>query len=256
MFNVMIFALLTGLMALTSASCESNWHTGSKDAPTQVVEKPDHTPNVEDGMGLLFTFPDQSGRLQTVSSLAAIDRAARASVIVTNPQHPAPKGSVYVVDLTKKDSGPHLSTLQKKSVWLDRVIPKITETKLYNTALVPSETATMEHTPKAVAKIPKRRRSRKKAGALSAQRRVVIYSTSWCPSCKAAKAFFKQVGVDYQEIDVEQSQAAAKALLSIQRRNGYKVGSVPLIMVGKRAYQGFSPLQMSGALQAAGIHVQ
>lgn len=39
--------------------------------------------------------------------------------------------------------------------------------------------------------------------------RVVIYSTSWCPSCIGAKVLLEQHGVRYREIDGELKWGAA-----------------------------------------------
>ena len=32
---------------------------------------------------------------------------------------------------------------------------------------------------------------------------IIIYTTSWCPSCVNAKAFFDGIGAAYTEIDIE-----------------------------------------------------
>src|SRR5207249_2913561 len=39
----------------------------------------------------------------------------------------------------------------------------------------------------------------------AAEKRVVMFTTSHCPACKAAKAYFARKGVSYEEHDVETS---------------------------------------------------
>jgi len=77
---------------------------------------------------------------------------------------------------------------------------------------------------------------------------VVVYGTSWCPACRAARQYFRQNGIRYRNIDVDSNQAAAAKMASIQRSNGYPIGSIPLIVIGGRAYQGFSPLGMASII--------
>jgi glutaredoxin len=38
---------------------------------------------------------------------------------------------------------------------------------------------------------------------------VVMYCTPWCPDCKRARGYFKELGVEYLEIDITRDRAAA-----------------------------------------------
>jgi glutaredoxin len=38
---------------------------------------------------------------------------------------------------------------------------------------------------------------------------VVLYCTSWCPSCRSARAFFKDRGIEFVEVDITKNRAAA-----------------------------------------------
>lgn len=64
---------------------------------------------------------------------------------------------------------------------------------------------------------------------------VTMYSTSWCPHCKRARAYFAQKGIRFTEIDVEKSAAG--------RRDYEALGAsgVPVILVGDKMMRGFSP---------------
>jgi glutaredoxin len=76
---------------------------------------------------------------------------------------------------------------------------------------------------------------------------VVMYTTSWCASCKKAKAYLTGKGVPFRELDVEQS---AEAHQQFQQLGGK---GVPLILVGNKRMDGFDPGAMDGLLQEAGI---
>jgi glutaredoxin len=58
---------------------------------------------------------------------------------------------------------------------------------------------------------------------------VVAYTTSWCPDCHRAKRILKQLGVAFQEIDIEEVEGAEAKM---RRRNGGS-GKVPTIFIGE-----------------------
>ena len=64
---------------------------------------------------------------------------------------------------------------------------------------------------------------------------VVIYTTDWCPVCRKAKAYFRANAIPFTEYDIEKD---ARARREYDRRGG---DGVPLIVVGDRQRQGFSP---------------
>ena len=66
---------------------------------------------------------------------------------------------------------------------------------------------------------------------------VTIYTTSWCPSCVNAKAFFDGKGVNYEEIDVEDWADPRGKLEAITGRR-----SVPQIVIGETQVGGFDDL--------------
>ncbi|MCA9666916.1 MAG: glutaredoxin family protein, partial [Myxococcales bacterium] len=89
------------------------------------------------------------------------------------------------------------------------------------------------------------------SGAATAPQRklqVIMFSTSWCPSCRAARAFFQSKGVPFREFDVERNPQAARAYVAIARKHGLRPGAVPLIVINGKVYQGFSRLQIASAL--------
>jgi len=65
-------------------------------------------------------------------------------------------------------------------------------------------------------------------------KRVVMYSASWCGVCKRAKRYFAQKKIKYTEYDVDKSEEGKSTL----RKLGAK--GVPVILVGNRRMNGFS----------------
>jgi glutaredoxin len=74
------------------------------------------------------------------------------------------------------------------------------------------------------------------------QPEVVLYATSWCGYCKAAREFFAANGIEYTELDVEKSSMAQEG----HRRLGG--GGVPLIVVGDTVIHGFNQPELRRAL--------
>jgi glutaredoxin len=76
---------------------------------------------------------------------------------------------------------------------------------------------------------------RKPAAAAASVSSVTMYSTSWCPHCKRARAYFAENGIRFTEIDVEKSASG--------RRDYEALGAsgVPVIVVGGKMMRGFSP---------------
>jgi glutaredoxin-like YruB-family protein len=52
---------------------------------------------------------------------------------------------------------------------------------------------------------------------------VMIYSTSWCVYCKAEKSFLDEKGVAYQEVNVEEDEAAAQEMVAVSGQMGVPV---------------------------------
>lgn len=65
-------------------------------------------------------------------------------------------------------------------------------------------------------------------------KKVVLYSASWCGVCKKAKAYFESEGILYKEYDIENTR---KGRNDYQKLNGT---GVPIIMVDKERMNGFS----------------
>lgn len=76
---------------------------------------------------------------------------------------------------------------------------------------------------------------------------VIVYGTSWCGACKAARQHLKERHIPYVEKDVEQDAAAAQELARKAKRAGLKLGGVPVIDVGGQLMMGYDPASLDRA---------
>ncbi len=64
---------------------------------------------------------------------------------------------------------------------------------------------------------------------------IAMFSATWCGPCKRAKAYLKQKGVAYRDVDIEGSDANAAEFES------YGGGGIPFFISGSKRMRGFSP---------------
>lgn len=70
----------------------------------------------------------------------------------------------------------------------------------------------------------------------SRHKKVVLYTTSWCPACTRARKYFNSRGVSFVEKDVERSKSNLEEML---RKSGGARG-VPVIDIHGKVLRGFS----------------
>lgn len=78
---------------------------------------------------------------------------------------------------------------------------------------------------------------------------VILYSTSWCGACRAARKYLDQNRIPYVERDIEKDPAAARELMSKARAAGISPSGVPVIDVNGTLMQGFSAQRLSQLLK-------
>lgn len=78
--------------------------------------------------------------------------------------------------------------------------------------------------------------------------KVKIYTTPTCVFCLPTKQFLQQQGIDYEEIDISQSEEALKELKEKTGQSG-----VPVIEVGDRLVIGFDRAKINKLLEEAGL---
>ena len=66
---------------------------------------------------------------------------------------------------------------------------------------------------------------------------IKIYSTTWCPSCRAAKSLFDSKNVEYEEINIEEVNISRQKLAEIAG-----AATVPQIIVNDTPIGGFDNL--------------
>jgi glutaredoxin-like YruB-family protein len=65
---------------------------------------------------------------------------------------------------------------------------------------------------------------------------VIVYSTPTCPYCVYAKNFFKDKGVDFEDVDVSRDYSRAMEMVQKSGQMG-----VPVIDIGGEIIVGFQP---------------
>lgn len=75
--------------------------------------------------------------------------------------------------------------------------------------------------------------------AAAAKAEVVLYTTSWCPYCKKARAYLKEKGIAFVDYDVEKDSAAARRKAELDSKSGGT--GVPLALINGQMVRGFAP---------------
>ncbi|MBU0769741.1 MAG: DUF4124 domain-containing protein [Proteobacteria bacterium] len=74
--------------------------------------------------------------------------------------------------------------------------------------------------------------------------KVELYTTSWCPWCKKAKAFFRSRGIAFVEYDIEKDKEAARRKAQIDRQKG-----VPFAVINGKGINGYNVKAYNDALR-------
>jgi mycoredoxin len=80
---------------------------------------------------------------------------------------------------------------------------------------------------------------------------ITMYTTTWCPDCKAAKRALDSKGLSYTEVNIEEVEDAAEIVMRV---NGGK-RSVPTLVYGDvaQSLSSFSIVKMNDFLNKAGL---
>ena len=77
--------------------------------------------------------------------------------------------------------------------------------------------------------------------------KIIIYGTTWCPSCVSAKRFLDDKSLSYEEINIEEKNISREKLAELT--GGH---TVPQIVINEQCIGGFSELMtlnQSGKLE-------
>ena len=78
---------------------------------------------------------------------------------------------------------------------------------------------------------------------------IEMYSAAWCHACSAAKAWMRQQGVQYHEVDVDRGQGA---LAQLQVLNPQR--TLPTFDVEGQVLVGFRPDELESAIRRGAAH--
>jgi mycoredoxin len=61
---------------------------------------------------------------------------------------------------------------------------------------------------------------------MSNDAKIMFYSTNWCPACRRAKKLMTEIGIHFEEINIDRDKDASEYVIKVN--NGYR--SVPTII--------------------------
>ncbi|NOZ87222.1 MAG: hypothetical protein GXP49_13330 [Deltaproteobacteria bacterium] len=162
--------------------------------------------------GLPAVYVDSKGKIVRVDSVDKVPKRFRRTMIVMGSRLPDTKGKKRVkAGHAKEKKG----TLERQ---LDKVI------SIWKNA-VSDNSKNMD-----------RKKQRK-------GNKVIMYQTSWCPACRAARSYMDKQGIDYTTRNVESDAVARKEF----RKYGGR--AVPLLVVNGKVIKGFDPNALEKALK-------
>lgn len=160
-------------------------------------------PEVRDRSGLLFTYLDDAGVLQTAEKIAAIPQARRSGVRVIDLSLPP----------ELRGAGQYIVVADLRSARADGTYPtQILSAVTYNHQVSGAALDT------------------KVDEALSAAKnQITVYSTSWCGVCAKTRAYLSQNHVPFEDHDIEHDEVARAVLAEKARKAGVTPQGVPVI---------------------------
>ena len=78
---------------------------------------------------------------------------------------------------------------------------------------------------------------------------IEMYSAAWCQACSAAKAWMREQGVQYHEVDVDHGQGALAQLQVLNPRR-----TLPTFDVEGEVLVGFRPEALESAIRRGAAH--
>lgn len=77
-----------------------------------------------------------------------------------------------------------------------------------------------------------------------------MYTTAWCADCRRARAFLKEHGVAFQEVNIEEDPEGEEMVMRVNHGKG----KVPTLKTGER-YFACSPLNAQQLADELKIHL-
>ncbi|MDO5481147.1 MAG: glutaredoxin family protein [Candidatus Saccharibacteria bacterium] len=68
---------------------------------------------------------------------------------------------------------------------------------------------------------------------------IKVYSAEWCPYCHAEMEWLDEMGVEYEEVDID--------------KEGIKMSSIPVTEIGDERIEGFNRAKIKRVLKKNGL---
>jgi glutaredoxin len=179
-----------------------------------------------DGGSYLFSYYDKDGKLHDADTLAAIPKESRRQVLVRDlsrsPSALKTDQYLYLADVRSAAPSDGYPTSVVSRYQFDAA------------GDVGPDSAADEDTD----------------GGISDQ--VIVYGTSWCGACKAARSHLHDRHIPFVEKDIEKEPAAAQELARKAKKAGLKLGGVPVIDVFGQLMMGYDPGSIDRAWEKRG----
>jgi len=189
------------LLLLSAAGQLVACHKTPPKAPPPVAQPV--APEVRDRPGLLFTYLDDAGALQTAEKIGAIPEARRSGVRVIDlslpPEQRGAGQYIVVADLRTPRADGSYPTQLLSAVTYNHQVSTAAVDKQIDQALATS------------------------------QNQITLYSTSWCGVCAKTREYLTQNKVKFEDHDIEHDTVARAVLAEKARKAGVTPQGVPVI---------------------------
>ena len=187
---------------------------------------------------LLFSYVEPNGMFATTDSAEKVPEVARRLVRIMSKAKGAPQrrnnANVEVIDLRE--------LLANGKTWPQVMLREAFETGAL-AQLPPGDSCPLagpHGSPLAAKPEP--------AGTPDEPPVVILYGTSWCEACKAARQYLVSHLVPFTSKDIEDDPSAARELQQKASRFGIPTDRVPVLDVRGRLLVGFDETRMDGLL--------
>jgi len=235
-----VYAVILSLGLVLYFSCRQS----APPAPKQQIEatalpRITVTPKAK----LLFIYAKENGSFDSLDQLDKVPETSRGWVRIVDlnvkPDKRLDRELVYVADL--------------RSVGKDGNYPYVVMSReaFESAAVSRSQQGATTPVPPAAkggGTAPKGPPTISQQGGKSGTKEVILYSTSWCSACRAAREYFTQKQIPFLEKDIEKENGAAEELLQKAKVAGIPTSGVPIIDINGTLMQGFDPQRVDALL--------
>ncbi len=218
--------VLLGLLVALSPVIGCKKSTPEPEAAAKAAEKPSGPAKLEltkERKDLLFTYVDKEGVLRDVGTVDAVPEERRKQVMVRDlsksPDELQSDTYLYVADLTREEEG--------------QIPYAVVSRYSLEKSLLDIDTVSVDDV----------------GDGGVVEQKIVLYGTTWCGACAAARNWFEQKQIPFVDRDIEADPKAAKDMAIKAQRAGMDVRGVPVIDVRGALVLGFDPNRIERLLK-------